>query len=295
MTLYERVADISVDHPVLVLGMDGWIDAGLGAQAAMAAVLSSVATEPLVRFDADALLDHRSRRPMMRIENGMNTGLTWPEIVLRAGRDATGVSLLALTGPEPDHVWRGFSEAVVELARELDVRLVVGLGAFPAPVPHTRPVRLAATATTPELAEAVGFVPGIIEVPAGIHAALERAFASARIPAVGLWARVPHYASGMAYPAASAALVETLSTMSGVTLNSEELQLAAAVARQRIDELIAQSAEHQAMVQALERQVDDEAHAATSPATGFDGGDLPSGDEIAAELERFLRGEGGNR
>ena len=86
----------------------------------------------------------------------------------------------------------------------------MGLGAFPAPVPHTRPVRLASTATTQELAAQVGFVPGTIDVPAGIHAALERGFADAGIPAVGLWARVPHYVAAMPYPAASAALLDGL-------------------------------------------------------------------------------------
>ncbi|MGI8792004.1 MAG: proteasome assembly chaperone family protein [Acidimicrobiales bacterium] len=292
MNLYERLRDVALDRPVLIFGMEGWIDAGLGAQAALAAILTSVATEPVIRFDADALLDHRSRRPMVRIENGINTGLNWPEIHVRAGRDMTGASLLALTGPEPDHQWRAFSAAVVEVARELDVRLAVGLGAFPAPVPHTRPVRLAATATTAELAEAVGFVPGVIEVPGGVHAALERAFADAGIPAVGLWARVPHYAAGMPYPAASVALVEGVAQLTDLTLDSSELEVATTGSRHRIDELIAQSQEHQTMVRALEQQVDREEGPDASHAAGFDGQNLPSGDEMAAELERFLRDEG---
>lgn len=291
MSLFERLGDaISLERPVLVLGMEGWIDAGAGAQTALAAILAAVDTEPIVRFDSDTLLDHRSRRPIMRIENGQNTGLTWPEIELRAGRDATGASLLALTGPEPDHQWRAFSAAVVGLARDLDVRLAVGLGAFPAPVPHTRPVRLAATATTAALAQAVGFVPGVIEVPSGVHAALERAFADAGIPAVGLWARVPHYAAAMPFPAASAALVEGVAEVADLTLDSSELRAAAEVSRRRIDELISQSVEHQTMVHALERQADEEPEAG-----GLDATDLPSGEEIAAELERFLRGEGGQQ
>lgn len=288
MSLHERLHDISLDQPVLVLGMEGWIDAGGGAQTALAAVLAAVPTEPIARFDADVLLDHRSRRPMMRIEDGMNTGLTWPEIVLRAGRDITGASLLALSGPEPDHLWRGFCADVVALARELDVRIVVGLGAFPAPVPHTRPVRLAATATTAELARSVGFVPGVIEVPSGIHGALEEAFAEAGIPAVGLWARVPHYAAGMPFPAASAALVDGLADLAGLRVDTTELHAAAAASLRQIDELIGQSVEHLTMVQALERQADAEAQPGSMDPT-----DIPSGDEIAAELERFLRGEGG--
>ncbi len=196
-------------------------------------------------------------------------------------------SLLVLAGPEPDLRWRQFTAEVVALGRQLGVELVVGLGAFPAPAPHTRPVRLSATATTPELAETVGFLPAVIEVPAGIHASLERGFADAGIPAVGIWAQVPHYAAAMPYPAASAALLDKLAR----TWREWGSTAAGCMRRARrrctqIDELIANSEDHQAMVRQLERQVDQGADG--RPALG---GRLPSGDEIAAELERFLRGE----
>src|SRR5439155_7473977 len=184
---------VDFHEPVLVIGLEGWIDARLRAATAMAALLAATGTEVVATFDADDLLDHRSRRPVLRISEGVNTGLTWPEIELRAGRDPLGTPVLALTGPEPDHRWRAFTDAVAELAALFDVRLAVGLGAFPAPVPHTRPCRLAATATTPELAGQVGYVGGTLEVPAGVEAALEARFAAAGLPAVGLWARVPHY------------------------------------------------------------------------------------------------------
>src|SRR5947209_5958343 len=154
-----------------------------------------------------------------------------------------------------------------------------------AAAPHTRPVRLAATATTPELASRVGVVPGTMEVPAGIEAALEQGFAATEIPAVGLWARVPHYVSAMPYPAASAALVDGLASVAGLTLESAGLHAAADVTRSRVDELIAQSTEHKAMVSQLENNID------AAEGTPLDLGPLPSGDEIAAELERYLRGE----
>jgi proteasome assembly chaperone (PAC2) family protein len=247
-----------------------------------------VPTQPVVRFDPDALVDHRARRPTLRIEDGMNRGLTWPETELRAGQDRTGKSVLVLTGPEPDMKWHAFTDAVVELSRRFHVRLACGLGAFPAPVPHTRPVKLAATATTRELAQQVGFVPGIIEVPAGIGAALEASFAEAGIPAVGLWARVPHYVSAMPYPAASAALLDGLSLLAGVEIDARELHTAAALTSERIDELIANNDEHTAMVRQLESS-----HDLTEGEPPLDPTQLPSGDELAAELERFLRGEQG--
>ena len=288
MTLYERRADVTVDAPVLIVAMEGWIDAGLGAGTALASVLAQVDTEVVAVFDGDALIDQRARRPVLRIVNGVNEGLTWPEIQLRVGHDASGKGVALLVGPEPDVRWRGFMADVVALATELGVHMMLGLGAFPSPVPHTRPTRLVATATTAELAARVGFMPGGIEVPAGIEAALEVAFAEAGVPAVGLWARVPHYAAAMPYPAAAAALIEGLVDVAGLTLSAADLRDAAARTAEQIDELIANSEEHRAMVTQLEAQVD----ATESEQVDFDQSSLPSGDEIAAELERFLRGQG---
>ena len=201
------------------------------------------------------------------------------------GEDRAGNDIVFLVGPEPDFHWRPFVAGVVELAHDIGVRLSVGLGAFPAAAPHTRPVRLAATATATELASEVGVVPGALEVPAGVEGALEEGFSQTEIPAVGLWARVPHYVSAMPYPAASAALVDGLAAVAGLTLESSGLHAAADVTRSRVDELIAQSGEHQAMVSQLEDNVD------ATEGTPLNLGPLPSGDEIAAELERYLRGE----
>src|SRR4029453_11027347 len=100
-------------------------------------------TVPVASFDADPHLDHRARRPAMLLQDGVLASLTWPAIELRAASDAAGNDLLLLVGAEPDHQWRAFTRAIVELALELDTRMVVGLGAYPAPVPHTRPARLA--------------------------------------------------------------------------------------------------------------------------------------------------------
>ena len=287
--MYTPSQEITVDSPVLVMGMEGWIDAGLGGAGALAAVLNCIDTEVVGRFDSDMLLDHRSRRPTLRVVDGVNMGLRWPDIELRAGKDPAGRDVLLLVGPEPDHQWRRFTDAVVGVARDMGVRLAVGLGAFPAPVAHTRPVKLSSTATDEELAAKVGFVLGAIEVPAGVHAALERGFLNAGIPAVGLWARVPHYVAGMPYPAASVALVEALAEIAGVELDPGELREAAEVTRGRIDDLIARSPEHQEMVSRLESQVDGGEAEEDSQPLRFDS--LPSGDEIAEELQRFLRGE----
>ena len=284
--LYELEAQPELESPVLVLGLEGWIDAGLAASGAMASLLSTMPTTTVARFDGDQLIDHRARRPVTRLVDGVNTSLTWPEIQLRSAEDRTGSHALFLVGPEPDLKWHAFTAQVVDLAAQLGVRLVVGLGGFPAPAPHTRPVRLAATATTQELAQQIGFVPGTMDVPAGVQSALERAFAEADVAAVSLWARVPHYVSNFPYPAASLALLEGLSQITGLQINTSDLRAAASVSHRRIEELIANSDEHTEMVRQLEAQVDAEEKATMG---GLPLNRLPSGDEIAAELERFLK------
>jgi predicted ATP-grasp superfamily ATP-dependent carboligase len=276
----------TLERPVLVVAMEGWVDAGLAAGTATASLLAAMPNDVLATFDEDALIDYRARRPTLRIVNGVATELRWATIRLVAATNRTGRSVLILAGPEPDMRWHGFVSEVVQLASRLEVELVVGLGAFPAPVPHTRPVRLVGTSPEPELVAEVGFLPASIDVPSGVQGALEFAFGEAKIPAVGLWARVPHYASAMPYPAASAALLDRLARMAGLELDTSALHAAAATTHQQIEQLIAQSDEHVALVRQLEAQQDREEGMA---ATSF--GDLPSGDELAAELERFLRGQ----
>jgi len=275
-----------LERPVLVLGLDGWVDAGYAGATAINALLESVPHDVLATFDSDALLDQRSRRPVLRISHGTHGGLTWPELRLLFATETDGRSLLVLAGPEPDLRWHEWTDEVVALGLRLGVEMVVGLGAFPAPVPHTRPVRLAATASSAELAGRVGFLPATMEVPAGAQAVLEVAFGQAGIPSIGVWARVPHYASGTPYPEASATLLDELSKLTSIRIDTAALHRAGDSARDQIHALIEASEEHSAMVRQLETQHDSELGL-----SAIEFSNLPTGDEIAAELERFLRGE----
>ncbi|HLI53852.1 MAG TPA: PAC2 family protein [Acidimicrobiales bacterium] len=277
-----------VERPVLVVCLEGWIDAGLAASSALAHLLSAMPHELVATFDPDELIDFRARRPVLRIVNGVDKELRWSEIRLHAATNRTGRTVLVLSGPEPDMRWHRFVAEVVALASRLGVEMVFGLGAFPAPVPHTRPVRLVGTSTDGALAARVGFLPASIEVPAGMQGALEVAFGEAGIPAVGLWARVPHYVAAMPYPAASAALLDGLAHLAEIEVDTSALRAAAAATEEQIGRLIAASEEHTALVRQLEANHDNEA-----PTGLAEFGELPTGDEIAAELERFLRGETG--
>ncbi|MEY2589639.1 MAG: hypothetical protein QOJ67_1623 [Acidimicrobiaceae bacterium] len=288
--LFELVERPDLESPVVVLALDGWVDAGLGAGNARATLLGVLDTVTVAVFDSDELLDHRARRPTMHLVDGVNTGLTWPSIELRAASDADGNDLLLLVGAEPDHRWRAFSRAAVDLAMEFGARMVVGLGAYPAPVPHTRPTRLAVATTDPSFISS-GPVRATIDVPSGIQGAVERRAHEVGLPAIGLWAQVPHYVSAMPYPAASAALLDGLAELGGLRIDTEALHREAQDTRRRLDALVAGNEEHQHMVEQLEAAADGDAGAGTAqgPGAGLGPGPLPSGDELAAELERFLR------
>ena len=287
MTSYEVNASPPLERPVLVVGLEGWVDAGLGAANAIAAIMDEPATVLVATFDGDRYIDQRARRPIARIVDGVTTELTWPRIQLLAGHDEAGADVLFLVGPEPDYHWAGFVDDVVRLALDHAVRMVVGLGAFPAPAPHTRPVRLAATApaSSAELVARVGLVPGELVVPAGVMSALELGLGAADVPVVTLWARVPHYVSAMPFPTASAALLDGLAAVTGLTFDTSTLRAAGDRAKRKVDELVAPNREHRAMVRTLEEAID----ASEGNALGLE--ELPTGDELAAELERFLRGE----
>lgn len=288
--LYEFAEHPDLESPALIVSLEGWIDAGGAAARATGAVLEGVEATPVVEFDADALLDHRSRRPVMRLDDGMNLGLTWPSIRIMAFSDSVGNDALILVGAEPDHQWRAFTHAVVDLAMELGVRMVVGLGAYPAPVPHTRPSLLATTATDPQLRDQLAQVRSSIEVPASIGNAIEERCKEVGLPAVGIWAQVPHYAAAMPYPAAALSLVEGLNEVTGLSIATGTLAEEADATRARLDDLVADSAEHLALLRQLEARAD--AAGAAAPGGPTQVADLPSGDELASEIERFLREQG---
>ena len=279
--LYSMVEQPDLEAPVLLMVLKGWIDAGIGADAAAEVLTTEIYTTTVARFDADALLDWRARRPVMHLEEGINTSLTWEETELSWAKDRSGNDLLLLLGNEPDHAWLAFSEQVVDLALDLGARLVVGLGAYPTPVPHTRRPLIAASASTSDLAN--GFLLNTVAVPTGVQGMIERRAALRGLPAIGLWAQVPHYVAAMPYPAASLALLESANRVAGLDLPLADLAERADASRGRIDELIGQNPEHQAMLDQLEQQADEQASTQLAAS---------SGDELVAELERFLRDQG---
>jgi proteasome assembly chaperone (PAC2) family protein len=290
MSLYELHQRPDLESPVLLVALEGWIDAAGAAGQAMETIVAQCDPVQVATFDADALLDFRARRPVLHLVDGVQRGLTWSSIELHAATAPGGTDVLLLTGVEPDHAWHAFTEAVVGLALDMGCRMLVGLGAYPAAAPHTRPVLLSATASDDELAAQAGMVRGTIDVPAGVEAVLEHRFAEIGLPAVGVWAQVPHYVAAMRYPAAAARLIEGVNQVAGTDLSPASLMDEVAAMRSRIDDLVQQNPQHVAMIHQLEAAYD-----ASLEAMGGDagvGGPIPSGDELAEELQRFLREQG---
>jgi len=274
--------------PVMVVMLTGWIDAGGAARAAVEAIETESACSPIAQFDDDLYIDYRARRPTMELREGLNNLLDWERITIAVGRDQTGHDLVLLTGPEPDMAWHRFTRTVGELASELGVRRMAHLGAYPFAVPHTRSARLSVSSPSQDVLATVSFLRSSIDVPAGVAASLELEFHGRGIPSLGIWAQVPHYISAMSYPAASVALLEGLREATDVVIDAAELRNEVIVQGRRLDALVAGNDEHATMIEQLEQLYD-----ATTDAVAVEYGgpslEMRSGDELAAELEEYLR------
>ncbi len=274
-----------LDRPVLVVALQGWIDASGAAAAAMGALAAACSTTPLATFDGDTFINYRARRPVMELRDGVNTRLVWNDTQLSLGTDPNGHPVLTLTGPEPDSQWRRFAAAVSELALRLGVYQMVALGAYPFGSPHTRPPRLSSSSPSADVVANVPYLKNSVDVPAGMSAVLEHALTEAGIPSLGIWVQVPHYLGTMAYPAASLALLAGLKEVTGITVEAPDLEADADSVRSRVDRLVAANDDHATMVRGLEVAYDALADQTLSLGTA----ELPTGDDLAAEFERFLR------
>jgi len=273
---------------VLVHDLAGDFDAAHAAALAGAHLLASLPHEVIARFDVDSLVDYRAHRPWMTFQGDRYESFNAPEINLYALEDDAGEPFLLLHGAEPDYAWQRFVTAVSGLVERLGVTSAVSLQAIPMPVPHTRPVTVTAHATRRELISSYPVYWGEMRIPGHVPALLEMRLGEAGVDAFGVAAHVPHYLAQATFPAASLTLLEHLETLTGLHLPVESLREAAESNRTEIDEQIAGSPENTAVVSALEQQFD--AFTAAREENGLLGasGDLPSGDELATEFERFL-------
>jgi predicted ATP-grasp superfamily ATP-dependent carboligase len=275
--------------PALVCAFSGWGDAGEAASSALRFLGSSLGAQRFARIDPEEFFDFQATRPTIRLVEGRTREVTWPALDFyaasapRAPRD-----LVLFSGPEPSTRWRGFCATILELAEALDVQLLVTLGALLADVPHTRPVPLTGISSDEALAERVALGPSNYEGPTGITGVLHHACQEAGMPSASIWASVPHYVAAAPNPKASLALVRKLESLVGVNVDAGELESAAAEYERRVSAAVAQDDDVRKFVERLEQAAD-----AEEPEP--DERDVPSGDVLAREFQRFLnqRGDGG--
>ncbi len=276
MALYTLDHPGRLTAPVLIVALDGWVDAG--SAATMAAALVAVGSRVVATFDADRLFDYRARRPTLEIVDGRLSELDWPEFRIR---HVHGVDrdVLVLSGPEPDYRWPSLARAVSEAAGALGVRQWISLGAIPAAVPHTRPVPILGTASRAGLlrGDVQAGPTGLLRVPAALVSVLEMRAAADGIEAVGYFAQVPHYVSGP-YPAAALALLAAVERHLDITFDHGILQDEVDQLRTRLDTATAVDENTRSYVERLESMVDEER--------------LPAGDDLISEIEQFLRDQG---
>lgn len=278
MTLYRLRESVELIAPTVVVAFDGWVDAG-GAATAVAELLAATDEGHLLAtFDSDALFDYRARRPTLEILDGRPADLTWPAITLHRARLEDHDTLI-LTGHEPDFRWLELAGDMVELALRFGAAEWISLGAIPAAVPHTRPVTLMGTESSPGLlrGDVQPGPTGLLRVPSAAISALDMAVAKAGIPTLGYFAQVPHYVSGP-YPAASLALLQAMARHLGTEPPAVALRREARQLRTRLDAAAAADEDTKAYVERLEAMVDESR--------------LPSGDDLITDIERFLRDRG---
>jgi hypothetical protein len=273
---------------VLVHALSGDFDAASSAAHTATHLLSALPHRTVARFDADLLVDYRARRPRMSFARDRYESFTAPEIVLSALEDDAGRPFLLLHGPEPDYRWEGFVAAVAGLVERLGVTSVVAVQSIPMPVPHTRPVTVTAHATRRALIESYPVYWGDLVIPGSAAALLELRLGEAGVDALGVAAHVPHYLAQATFPAATLTLLEHVGRLTGLLLPTETLREAAQEHRTEVDEQIARSADNTAVVAALEQQYDQFTAAREGSDLLGSVGEVPSGDEIGAEFERFL-------
>ena len=277
-------------RPVLLAAFTGWNDAGECASSALDTLGVETGATVFADIDPEEFFDFQVARPTVHELPSGQRALEWPSNRFSwAGLPGTDRDLVLLAGTEPNLRWRTFTQAVLDVVDRLDVELVITLGALQVDVPHTRPTPLSGSFTDPELAKRIGLSRTGYEGPTGITGVLHQSVADAGVPGISLWAGVPHYLAGATFAAGTLALAEAVVDLLEADVSLDELARDAITQRDEIAELVDDDEELSRYVTELEDRMD----AAPEDDVSFADGELPapdmSGDELAAELERYLR------
>jgi proteasome assembly chaperone (PAC2) family protein len=270
---------------MMIAAFEGWTDAGGAASGAASYLSGRWRARKFADIDAEEFYDFTAQRPQVRLRGDRSREIVWPTNRFLAASVPGAHDVILLIGTEPHMRWRAFCECVTSVAAELDVEAVFTLGAMLADVAHTRPVPVRGSTADPALAERLGLRRPQYQGPTGIVGVLQDAFAQAAIPVGSLMAQVPHYIPGMPSPKATLAVVRRVCDLLGTEVPTADLEKASATYERQVDEVVAGEDEVAGYVHELERRGDEAAETDEL-------GDLPSGDALAAQLEKFLRDQG---
>lgn len=272
VTRFEMVSEPDLDAPVMVASFDGWVNAGDAGTSA--AEFLAEGGDEVATFESDDLFDYRDTRPALTFEEGVVRSLAWPSVALIHSKVGER-DLLVITGTEPSIGWRSFSRTVADLAVRFGVSEFIALGGIPWAAPHTRPVTLITTGSSADqIPEIADHPEGELTVPGSISGALELEMIERGIPTVGFWARVPNYL-GTRFVSAAMTLVERVDRHLGLGLDLTEMASEADAQRVHLDAIAGGRPDVRSMIEQLEALVD--------------GGSQASGEQLASEIERFLR------
>jgi proteasome assembly chaperone (PAC2) family protein len=272
----------------MVCSFQGWNDAGDAASTTTAFLGQALEAKRFAQIDTEEFYDFQANRPTVQVDETHARVISWPTVeMLEARAPRAPRDLVIVQGTEPSMHWRAFSTLMVDLAEALDVQLVVTLGGLLADVPHSQPVAMTGFASDPAMMERLGLKSSSYEGPTGIVGVLHAACADAGIPSASVWASVPHYVAAAASPKAALALLRKLELMVGVSVDASELEEASGEYEHQVGLAVQSDPDIQAFVERLERRA-----AAESEQTSIGAQDLPSGDLLAREFQRFLRQRG---
>lgn len=274
-----------LERPVLIAGFTGWNDAAEASSLAVGTLNDAWEARQFGAFDAEEFLDFQATRPQIALSDGVTRTIEWPENALSATAPALqalgGRGAVLLSGPEPNFRWRSFCDAVAETAKDLGAEMVVTMGALLADVPHSRPVSVAANSQDSVLVKDLHLSASRYEGPTGITGVLHRVCAEAGLPSVSFWASVPHYLPAVPSAPAALALLQSLSVLLKMDVDTSDLEETAGSYQEQVSVAVSQDADLSSYVQMLEERFDSQ----------VEGGErnLPTGDDLAQELEGFLR------
>jgi|TARA_B100000959_G_C14984731_1_gene625082 proteasome assembly chaperone (PAC2) family protein len=271
----------SLNKPVLVVAFKGLFDASGSATSALEWLMEKSESENLGEIDSETFFDFTQERPLISFDKNGERALTWPKNKIVAIKtNGNERDLLSISGIEPHLRWRTFSELLIEIVNKSNAESVITLGSMVGMTPHSRPLTVTGSSTNPELAERLHLEKPSYQGPTGIVGVLHDALDRSKIPVISLRVSVPHYVPDSPNPKATRALLRRFEQVTGVTTEYEELDGPAADWQKQVDAAVASDDEITAYVTRLETTIDEDENL------------LPSGDDLAAEFEAFLREQG---